>query len=317
MKIQYFCRLIFTIVIFTSCSVQNNSTSLPIAKSTFTPTITSTNNIVNPSSTISPSKTPTLTSIPTLIPEIANETFVKLIESDEECKLPCWLRTMPGQTKFSEVQNYLSQFNDIFANIEFSRKGGYIRVFLPNFEIADHSVTSQFIPVQDGNVDEISISANITPDLNGKVNYSNQSFRKIWARYSLSDIFTHYGTPEKIFLDTTRLTGDPTTRYPFVLWIVYPQQGFLIRYEGDNSQVGNTLRICPMQTTLDIKIWDYKKSSYEEFIKNDGALSPPFSLGPQPIENVTEFIVESFYETFKDAEFYTCFDTPASLWPPN
>jgi hypothetical protein len=70
-----------------------------------------------------------------------------------------------------------------------------------------------------------------------------------------------------------------------------------------------------MQSRIEIKIWDVEESSYEEFIKDDGALASPFSLGPQPIENVTDFDLQSFYKMFKDGEIDTCFETPSSIWP--
>jgi hypothetical protein len=108
-------------------------------------------------------------------------------------------------------------------------------------------------------------------------------------------------------------TGGP---YPFALWIVYPQQGFLIRYDGDNSTVGGNIRICPLRSSLEIRIWDVEDLGYEDLLKDDSVLAPPFGLGPQPLENVTTLTRESFYERFKSAAIDTCFETPASLWPP-
>ncbi len=128
-------------------------------------------------------------------------------------------------------------------------------------------------------------------------------------------IFTRYGAPEKIFLDTTLISADPATNYPYVIWMVYPQQGFLIRYQGNNVKIEDSIRICPMQSKIEIRIWDVGKSSYEEFMKDDRALGISTSLGPQPIESVTDFDIESFYETFKAGQLDTCFETPASIWP--
>ena len=70
-----------------------------------------------------------------------------------------------------------------------------------------------------------------------------------------------------------------------------------------------------MQTRIELKIWDIKTSGYEEFIEGDRALGTSTSLGLQSIETVTDFDIESFYETFKGGQLDSCFETPVSIWP--
>ena len=267
-----------------------------------------------PPPTVQPTRTLTFTPIPTLSAQDALEAFTNLIEEDNECKLPCWLGVTPGQTKFEEVENIFSQFMSI-AHTDFSSQWAFIRVFFPNFEAPIHDVATEINPAENGKVTRILVSAGAYQDINGPRDYSNPEFQQLWQRYLVPGIFTTHGPPEKIFLDTTRIVADTAGPYPFVLWIVYPQEGFLIRYQGVNSKIGDAIRICPMRSSLAIKIWDTEESSYEEFIKNDGALGGPFSLGPQDIEEVTDFDVQSFYEVFKNGDIDTCFETPASIWP--
>ena len=312
MKSIYILCAILILAFLAACGLQDKATR-PVATSTSplanTPSLT-------PSSTDQPTQTPTITSIPTLSEQDALETFVNLIEKDDECELPCWLGITPGRTRFKEVENILSQFGAV-AYTDFSLQRAFIKAFFPHFETAKHEVTIIVIPEQNGKISRILITAVAYQDINGPRNYNDPEFQRLWQRYFLPRIFTRYGVPEKIFLDTTRIVADTAGPYPFVLWVVYSQQGFLIRYQGVNSKIGENIQICPMQSSIEIKIWNPEESSYEEFIKDDGALARPFALGPQPIEEVTKFSIESFYEEFRSRDVDTCFDTPASIWPPN
>jgi hypothetical protein len=221
--------------------------------------------------------------------------------------LPCWFGVVPGQTEFNYAGNLLSQFSAI-AITEFSSRWKYIKVIYPTYYM-----TTLVYPSKDGRAEHILVDTSINSDAIGRVPYADPSFRQTWQRYFLPELFTRYGVPRKIFLDTTLIAADPGSSYPFVLWVVYPQQGFLIRYEGENSNIGDNIRICPLQSRITIRSWSPEVSSYEKYMEGDMAMGT--SLGPQPIESVTDFNVESFYETFRSGQFDTCFETPASTWP--
>ena len=300
-------------LILMSCILQNNATQQPVILLTPSP-LGNTPTSVSATSPLAeqPTQISTLTPFPTLSSEDALETFVNLIESDEECNLPCWLGVTPGQTEFDEVENIFSQFSAI-ASTKFSSQSAYIRVFLPDFETATHDIATEVSPGENGKVSHVLVRASTYHDKNGPLDFNNSEFQRLLQREFVSAIFTTHGPPERIFLDTTRLSADPATNYPFVLWIIYPQKGLLIRYAGYNAQVGENIRICPMQSRIEIKIWDSKELGYEEFMKNDEAGG--ISLGPQAIESVTDFDIQSFYETFKGGEIDTCFETPTSIWP--
>lgn len=261
-------------------------------------------------------ETTTKTPFSTLEYNDALEKFINFVEKNIECKLPCWLGIVPGKTEFNDAANKLTQFGSI-SYTEFSSERAYMRIFFPNFEAAIHDNASVITPASDGIVSHIWVYAGVDPK--GKyedINYSHPEYQKLWQRYFISEIFKTYDLPEKIFLDTTLIAADEAASYPFVIWIVYPQQGFLIRYQGTNEKIEDNIRICPMKSRIEITIWDVETSIYEDFMKDDSALGS-ISLGPQPIENVTDFSQESFYETFKNGDLDTCFDTQASIWPPN
>jgi hypothetical protein len=250
---------------------------------------------------------PTPLPLPTLEAETAYTTLAEIIQGDANCALPCWLGISPGKSSFSDAVNILSQFSAI-AITEFSSRWAYIKVIYPTYYM-----TTLVYPANHGRVDHIVVDTSLNQDANGKVVYTDSLFREVWQKYSLAELFAQYGAPEKIFLDTTLITADPGSRYLYVLWVVYPQQGFLIRYEGENSRVGENVRICPLQSRITMTLWDPETSTYEKYIEGDMAMGT--SLGPQPIESVTDFDIETFYEIFKGGGFEACFETPVSIWP--
>jgi hypothetical protein len=314
MKISCTLRvfLVLVYVVLTSCSLRNNIKP----HVNVTSTEASSTRIVFVTETLSPTDLPIHSSsqvpVATLNSKEALNTFTSLIEKNDECKLPCWLGIVPGQTESEDVINLFSKFNAV-ASTKFSSQLAYIRVFFPTFEAATHDIMTNVYFGENGKVLQTLVAASTYTDKNGPLDFNNPTFQRVLQRYLVSSIFTSHGPPEMIFLDTTRITADPATRYPFVLWIVYPQQGFLIRYEGNNTEVGGDIVVCPMQSRIEIKIWDVKTFDYEEFIENDEAAG--ISLGPQPIQDVTEFNIGSFYETFRSVPVDTCFETPASIWP--
>ncbi len=251
---------------------------------------------------------------PTLPRQDALEHFVNSLESDDTCSLPCWLSIRPGETPFKDAQNIFSQYSSI-ASLSISPDVAFLRVFFPDFENATHDVAVEINPTNNGQIERMLIFASTYQDKNGPIDYKNPNFQKLWQRYFLPGIFSQNGVPEKIFLDTTLVSVDTTTSYPFVLWVVYPKQGFLIRYEGQNLMEGENIKICPMQSRIEIKIWGPRQLSYEEFIQDDRASGSSTSLGPQPIESVTRFSLQSFHEMHKSGDINSCFETPVAVWP--
>jgi hypothetical protein len=297
-----------------SCGLRNNATPIFVTTLTQVSPLANTPQTVTLSATEQPVQPPLLTPIPTLRPEEALETFADLIEKNDECDLPCWLGIIPGQTDSGEVVNKFSEFSAI-ANTNYSSEWASTRIFLPNFEAATHDIATNVAFAENGKVAQILVAASSYLDKNGPLDYNNPEFQRLLQRYFVPGIFMDYGQPENIFLDTTLIAADPAISFPYVIWVIYPQKGFLIRYQGNNIRVGNNISICPMQSRIEIRIWDVTRSVYEEFIKDDRALGISTSLGPQPIESVTDFDIGSFYEAYSSGRSDTCFETPASIWP--
>jgi hypothetical protein len=257
---------------------------------------------------------PTITPLATLKSEDAYKTITTLIQAQDQCALPCWFGITPGKSNFDDANNYFSQFSEIGHIALSSNKLSLSDWVSLGVNFPTYTLTTQVYRASGGKVAYFTIDAHISKIQNEAPVYGDPAYVEMWHGYFLPEIFAKYGMPGKIFLDTTRLQAESTTNYPFVVWIVYPEQGFLLRYEGVNAKVGNNLRICPLQSDLSIISWRTETSTYERYIKDDMAMGT--SLGPQPLEAVTDFDVASFYDRFKNAWSGICFNNPAAFWPP-
>ena len=306
-KYNFQTCLLGIMLILVSCSVpQGLSTTLGATSDVehtlepATPAISS-----QPTSTATSVLEATL--LPTLGVEAAYQELTNLIQEDPNCASPCWLGIVPGRTNFHDVENIFSQFSAI-ALIELSARWAYMKVIYPTYYF-----TTLVHPTTSGQIDYIVVETSPDLEANAQGLYTDPVFRKAWQNYYLPELFSKHGAPEEVYLDTTLTAADPASSYPFVLWVIYPKEGFLVRYEGYNLKSGEDITVCPLQSKIKIILWNPETSTYEEFLENDMAMGT--SLGPQPIESVTDFSTDAFYEMFKTAHFDTCFDTPISSWP--
>lgn len=278
--------------------------------------VSSTNIIVSPEmiGNSSPTPTPlvvsTFTLAPTFTAEDGYKTLESMIKENDRCDLPCWLNVTPGQTEYRNLENHFLQFSEI-GYTEFSSKYAYLDVEFPIFDL-----TTLVYPSSQKKVAYIKVETSITKTVEGyRSDYGNPTYVEMWETYFLPELVKKYGMPEHVFVDTTLWQPESKSNYPFVVWVVYSDLGFLLRYQGINQKVGENLAICPSQSSIRIVTWNPAISNFEQFIKDDEAMAS--SLGPQAIERVTDFDLESFYQLFKNGGLDSCFYTPAKYWPPN
>lgn len=291
--------------------MESNSTKLQTTTPTkITPDATSTS-----TATAAPTKEATITALPTYSSEIAAEQFTMWFNQDKNCKLPCIIGITPGETSFADAANIISQYG-INTYITIEGKEISTTTYFPNFENEIHRVDLSFYKSSEGVISRIRILGGVKPQ-NGNANYEEPQYQRFWHRFFIPEILNTYGNPQFIYLDTTLQSAHLETSYPFALWLVYPQYGFYLRYEGWNSKNKDIIVICPNQSEIEIRIWDKKYFDHDFFLKDDSVLAKPFALGPQPIETVTSFTKDTFIEKFRTSNVDTCFETPAANWPPN
>ncbi|MBW8010502.1 MAG: hypothetical protein FVQ83_04560 [Chloroflexi bacterium] len=270
----------------------------PSATTTFTPTITATT-----TSTTMPTRTPlpTWTPLPTLSSEEALELVEELYATNAGCRLPCWWGITPGVTSWEEARQFFATFaTEIIQSdsIQISEKGvTYIetRNIVRYPIVADYPVGGFSLYVIDGGISSIETGSFY-------IDYSIQ----------LDQMLQEYGAPTQIFLWT--LSNAPFRPLPFILVLFYEDQGIMAIYDYDNAEIiGDNISSCPKPVVSGLSLWS-------EIIEMDVEDIEFRALGVDPtkplrlLEDVTDYTIDSFHQTFKDTSNQTCIITPVEHW---
>jgi len=253
--------------------------------------------------------------VATLSPERALEAFSALVQGESGCELPCWLDVLPGTTPVIDVRTRFAPFESIaltqfspamaYFRSEYVEERGYMLARFPTY-----SISTTVYPHADSRAARIQVDASVGPARDGTQDHTDPAFRAMLHRFLLPQVLETHGEPGLILLDT----ADPPPIFGYVIWIVYPERGFWVRYEGTDKIVADLVRMCPLESaTISLEMWDPKVSTYHELIEGEGASA--FSLGPQPLESKTNLDTASFFLRFMDATAKPCIDSPAALWP--
>ncbi len=231
--------------------------------------------------------------------------FAQLLRESQTCRLPCWWNLTPGESDWKTAQEL---FTSLGLRVHaYGKEGASIR----SYDVTGVTPKSgtQFLQkygVQDGIIQDILVKA--VP----AKGYEDTQFARDWQPFLLPQILSAYGKPAEVLLLTYHSV--PDTSVPYYLIVFYPEQGFLVMYTGNRIEVGNALRICPLQSELVLITWPPGKySSLAEVIPQPNPFFHP-AEEYMPIQKVTNLSVEAFYANFKNADDQVCFDTPASLW---
>ena len=301
---------LFLLLLMTSCSELENQQStaeistisgrtLP-ATWTLSPSPTSTYTLT-PTITVTATSTsaPTWTPLPTLPAEDALAIVEELDATNAGCRLPCWWGITPGVTSWEEARQFFATFaTEIIQSdsIQISEKGvTYIETRnIVRYPIGGDPFSLVVgLYVIEGLISEIQL---------GTLQYPSQ----------LHQILEEFGPPTQIFLWT--LSNAPFRPLPFILLLFYEDQGILAMYPYNNAEdIGDNIRSCPL--SLGAYIWLWSKS-----IEMDDEDIEFRALGPDPttplrlLEDVTDYTIDSFHQTFKDASNQTCIITPVEHW---
>jgi len=216
-----------------------------------------------------------------------------MLETNDGCELPCWWGIVPGRSEWQAVLN------------RFIAYGGFA------FEIPHPTRSYDYmldlsLDHQNGVVQSIHVMSFITPG--GKSDHFSQD----WHRYSLDQVLTRYGQPSQVMLKLS--PNPPGPYYPYSLFVFYDHLGILIRYSG-SAIPGEPFRICPkLEEVEHLNLWlqpPGEGPSLLELANLDRAVLAQML----PLEQATGMDIQTFYETFREAEAAVCLESPAEVWP--
>lgn len=276
---------------YPSTPILLSATKTPPATPDSTPTIT-----VSP---VPASATPH--PIPTPPGDEATEQVLWLFETNNGCQLPCWWGITPGETEWSTAEEFFNTFvPSVYISSSTPDQVVYEPVIpLPTTVFAEERMNLGVV-VRNGIVEYI----------NSRVSIGNTPPGYL-TTYLLPEFLGAYGQPAEVWLSTYPAAFE-NNELPFVIVLFYPEQGIAVLYFAFGSREGEIVRGCPQQGPASfLSLWHAPLNyAFADIQKRAAVYNADFLA----LEEATALDVNTFYETFKDADNTTCLETPAALW---
>jgi hypothetical protein len=268
---------------------------------------------------LQPTATETTTVIPspffTPLPTIAveeQENYIKeFLETNTDCRLPCWWGVTPGKTSWQETESLLRHLGATIFPFQMESGGNRYAVRLLGLPQLALSFREGKAPGSSVNI--IYVGGNISGA------QDQREFEAFWENYSPKEVMSKYGVPSRILLYTMGTLGQTDLGiHGYTLWIFYDSLAFMIRYDGFIADE-ETFRFCfnLNQGANDIDRIELilQRPDYSLPLEHlDSILSTNPSRGI-PIQNVTNINVEEFHQLFTQIEKPHCLETPHDIWP--
>lgn len=318
------CLFAYSVILFLVCCNATALTPSPIPSvidvpvtslitdPSLSPTMTATVLLI-PSTTPSVVPTSTLFTLATeepvvlsTIPPNTVKSFVlKLTNNNQNCLLPCFWSIIPGETEWQNAEAFLSTFayrisygatDGTFSDVPVGDSFiSWVSLFLP--EMSDAPFSYAF-DVRDGIV--TVIDAAILPVPNN----------------TLPAILSEYGQPTEIWLLTANAPMDDVLGFSLTLF--YAQYHFMLTYSNwDGEIIDGKVRGCLSGEEESLHLVTWSPEEGLTFAETGEGLHKPHRpiIYDLPLEEATGISVETFYETFKNANEPICLETPTELWP--
>ena len=287
--------------------IRSTTTFPETLETTRTPTSTLTNTHVLSRTAIPFTATP-ITPVPTWLPREQEAYLLNLIETNNNCRLPCLFGMQPGISTWEEIRSveaplyfreayipdsqgflyFHSHVNDKFPHLEIAFSGSR--------RLIEHITAAEYI------------------FLPGDPLYS-PAMAKAAQAYFLLNILTQYGTPSRILLKAQG-QFEPDSGNQAELLLFYDHLGFAIHYFYLNvvtqDQGNPILHTCPRDDhlesfRLDLQAQDDRTPLAKMAATPIGGSFFPYSL-LQPLEDITTLSIEDFYHRFTSSRTKDCFD---------
>jgi hypothetical protein len=286
--------------------ISETAPHIPTSMKTIVPTKTVTPLLLSATPT-QRKKTPSFT--PTISPIALEAILAELISKNKGCRLPCWWGIEPGISSWGETEAF---FRSIGEKPEARPKpDGTILHSVIMTNLFDNNLSMQIKVKESNGISEVI-------DVGSDGFYDPQSFRTLWAAYSLDRVLKLYGPPSRVWVQTyndqVQPPGDPSRDYG--LWVFYDQEGFILLYQG---KYGHQFSLCPtFSDTGNLGPYIYiiltsrePNIPLEELVgEQGGILSSLF-----PIQQAAQITEEEFYKILTKDEAPICFKTNPKIWP--
>jgi hypothetical protein len=261
-----------------------------------------------PSPTAAPFTPTPVTPVPTWLPEEQDAYLLDLIETNNDCRLPCLFGLQPGISTWEEIRKVEAPLYFRKAYIPDSQGfldfQSHVKDKIPYLEIAFSG--------SEPHIERMIAAEYIF--LPGDPRYS-PAMAKAARTYLLSNILVRYGRPSRILIKAQGKL-EPNSDNPAELLLLYDHLGFGIHYFYRNvvksDQQNSILHTCPRDDHLErfrlyLQAPDDRTPLEKMTTTPVGGSFFPYSL-LQPLEDMTALSVGDFYHSFKSSQTKACLD---------
>lgn len=205
-----------------------------------------------------------------------------------QCILPCWWGIIPGQTTIETATTFFTMRGLPWYHFKSPSR----ELYSLHFDLLDVNFV-----VGEKIIQEIEV-------LGGPTKNSSA----IHA-YSWQQIMTLYGRPSKILIHFVPPIEVNSPVY-YTLSLIYETMGFVVSYQGPAIYVPPVIRTC--SNFADVTIITIRLCA----VNSEELCWDPASVNnARLLEDVVDMDIDTFYETFKDANSMLCLESAADIWP--
>jgi hypothetical protein len=231
--------------------------------------------------------------IPTLQLQKPEEISFKLLRLNNGCSLPCWWGITPGQTFWSDAEEFLESFSDISLSESVNWSVYFVRSPISK----DYSSLEEIRAIyatQDGLVKEIQVSE-----------FDERT-------YHISNFIKKYGIPSRVLVSSYSSDyGLPPNQVPLSLNLYYPEKGINALYGTYATIKGEDIEGC-LDKSPNLFLWspEHTNRSVEYILGWDNTSTPYMD-----IEEATGLSIKDFFDVYSDSQNNPCIYTKKNLWP--
>lgn len=312
------CVIVLCFIVINGCSAVNDTPALPLVPTVRVSADPSHSETVRKGSvTVSPipkrtipsipseeklektaAANPTLTFAPALSPDDAEMYVVELLQTNGECRLPCFWGFVPGQTAMQQFQSKLNSLYNLQNAVLFGDTGGGMKITLPRSSVMLETWVTAVVDSRNQSeiIRRLQVEMTAYKDTGTERDsiYGDTLYTKYFQYYGLPSLLSVYGSPEKVFVGA-ELAAQMGGEDVLYLIIEYTSQGWTaVITMPANQKSKNIYAGCPYLGVTSLQLWAPGDSEMAQNYGVNVQAGYPWSSN-----EAIGYELEDFYQKFK------------------
>lgn len=271
------------------------------------------------------------TPFPMVSQENADEILIQFIQNNGGCKLPCLFGVTVSESNQLDLEALIGYFQqsatqaqnmEIFTQVKDTKGSASLGFFMDKFFVRvgfGYTFKDEDLFHLSMNTDSFEIIDEGEGEYN-QLTYESIYYANVMSFFTLSSVLNTYGNPSEILIRPfIAEDGDPSsTIYPFIIILIYQEQGFLIQYTSMRGEENGNFYSCPTKSLIDLSAWNPSEQvTLEEVVKyfsKSQTINENNTQRFKPIEEVTDLSIIDFSKIYLAPDTLDCITTPQKFW---